>query len=1067
MTTTNSISNRLTQQFFLLAFGPLLLIALIVPYSVYQIQKEQTLARQYQIAQSLASRINMILNELDFVLHHSAADLSGSSLNSSQQRDMLEELLSYKATFQAVTLIDTNGQKVLGTYYTKAEDNSAKRTYKNSPTFLQAQKSGQLALGPVRYNQDTREPVATAILPIINVQTNRATGYLVATIRLKKAWNVVSDISHRNNVQAYITDNSGKIIAHTDPSVVLKGTEVTMPLLSGLEAGVSGAYSLISYTRLDYANRHFHIGVEEPVKTALDGATEITLYITALIFAALILATWLATRARAQIVNPLKDLNQVVKAIMEGQTSKRAQIIQNDEIGDLAGSFNEMTDRTLTLFQEARRAEKKYRDIFDHAVEGLFQTTLDGTFIDANPSLARMLGYKSSDDLIGSVANISRDIHVDENARQDLMAPLLSGAKMVQRELLCKRKDGSYVWLETTIQAIYDNSGHIAYLEGSAEDITEKKKTDEALKRSHAEDRLQDRLLRHALQSHGLDHYTAVSLDVILNDRSLLNCLDVGAIFINDKPDSTNTLRLATKNNFPPQLQLSCAKIDYGTCLCGKAAVDQQILFTHGHTKEIELSPPEFSENGHCSIPIISGGRTIGVLFLLYAPDQMPGEKEYQLLRRIVDILGMGIARRLDERAIQNMNDELEQRVKERTRELDKANASLEVTAQKAEEANLAKSAFLSRMSHELRTPLNGILGFAQLIQMAREKNSEKVSSFSEQIISAGNHLLNLINEILDLAKIESGQVPLSIETINLEEAIEDTLDIIRPQTKEHNITLEKNWINLPRPALIDADHIRIKQILMNLLSNAVKYNRTNGKVGIDLSFPTEHQLKISISDTGVGIPPESLDRLFSPFERLEAEHSDIEGTGIGLTITRNLVELMEGQIEVESEPGVGSTFHVTFPLPAHKNPAPVGSARPDLRNCAPNPLILGPNLHRVLYVEDNPANLHFMQSVFDQFQEFNLDMATTAAQGIDKARDTRPDLILMDIHLPDINGIDAFKELQKYSTTRDIPVVAVSANAMPSDIKKGLKAGFRDYITKPIDIPQLLDCIHKIFDQN
>jgi signal transduction histidine kinase/CheY-like chemotaxis protein len=374
----------------------------------------------------------------------------------------------------------------------------------------------------------------------------------------------------------------------------------------------------------------------------------------------------------------------------------------------------------------------------------------------------------------------------------------------------------------------------------------------------------------------------------------------------------------------------------------------------------------------------------------------------------------------------------------------------LELTDAKAaaEMANLAKSEFLSNMSHELRSPLNAILGFAQLLASDTTPQTASQKESTAQILQAGWYLLDLINEILDLALIESGKLLLSLEPMSLVEVMLECQTMIEPQARKSGITM--TFHPMPQPWFVRADRTRVKQILLNLLTNAIKYNHEGGTVVVECVVKSPERLRISVRDTGAGLAADKLSQLFQPFNRLGQQAGGEEGTGIGLVMTKRLTELMGGVIGVESTVGVGSVFWVEL-IRAAKPQAPSRS-----REVAPAPPALVQDAgeqRTLLYVEDNPANLKLVEQLMDRRPNMRLLGAADASSGIELARSQRPDVILMDINLPGISGIRALKVLREDPLTRHIPVVAISANAMPHDIRKGLDAGFFHYLTKPIRV--------------
>ena len=364
-----------------------------------------------------------------------------------------------------------------------------------------------------------------------------------------------------------------------------------------------------------------------------------------------------------------------------------------------------------------------------------------------------------------------------------------------------------------------------------------------------------------------------------------------------------------------------------------------------------------------------------------------------------------------------------------------------------AEKANLAKSDFLSSMSHELRTPLSAILGFAQLIESGSPQPTPSQKRSIEQILKAGWYLLELINEILDLSQIESGKLPLSLEPISLNEVVRECQAMIEPQAQKSGIRMTFPRFEIPH--FVKADRTRVKQVLINLLSNAIKYNKAGGSVVVDYIESTPGRIRICVKDTGEGLSPDKLMQLFQPFNRLGKEAGVEEGTGIGLMVSKRLVELMKGEIGVESTIGVGSVFWIDLNLTAE--PRRAAAAKPTA--VAQAQVQAGAQLRTLLYVEDNPANLMLVEDLIARRPDIRLLSATDGNGGIKIARASRPDMILMDINLPGISGIQALKILRADPATAHIPVIALSANAMPRDIEKGIKAGFFRYLTKPIKI--------------
>jgi len=378
------------------------------------------------------------------------------------------------------------------------------------------------------------------------------------------------------------------------------------------------------------------------------------------------------------------------------------------------------------------------------------------------------------------------------------------------------------------------------------------------------------------------------------------------------------------------------------------------------------------------------------------------------------------------------------------------AEASLIRARDDAERANRAKSEFLSRMSHELRTPMNAILGFAQVLEL--ESIAPEHKDYIREIHRAGDHLLELINELLDLSRIETGKLAVQVQPIALQSILSQALQITQAMREERQIALLQYCQN---EVQILADATRLRQILVNLLTNAVKYNHAGGRITIACQPQSDTMLRIAVADTGPGIAPEQQHLLFRPFERLGAELSEVEGVGIGLALSKQLAELMGAKIGVDSTPGVGSTFWLdlalaplSMPLTSNTNQPP---GKKSQQKC------------KVLYVEDNAANLKLVEVLLRRQPDIDLITATNGEYGLELARRYQPDAILLDIHLPGMDGYALLDTLKADAATSAIPVLALSADAMPVDVARGLKAGFKRYLTKPIDGKELIAAIREV----
>jgi CheY-like chemotaxis protein len=387
----------------------------------------------------------------------------------------------------------------------------------------------------------------------------------------------------------------------------------------------------------------------------------------------------------------------------------------------------------------------------------------------------------------------------------------------------------------------------------------------------------------------------------------------------------------------------------------------------------------------------------------------------------------------------------MEAEVLRRTHDLQLLNSDLEA-------ANAAKSEFLSRISHELRTPLTVILGYGELLELTEMGDEQR--RWTSLIYKAGKHLLKLVEDILDVSRLEAGNMRIAVEPISVADLILDTLDLVRPLAAARGISLHSR-LNAAASSYVLADNQRLKQVLINLISNAIKYNRPDGEVRLEVSRGAGDRIWISITDTGLGLSEAEQERLFAPFERLDAAERGIEGTGLGLALSRHLTIAMGGEMTVRSQVGAGSTFAVGF---ASVVPAVVEERPPAVR-----PLLAQREYGQprsILYVEDTVANVTLIEHILKQRPGVTLIPAMLGGTALELAREHRPDMILLDLHLPDLPGREVMRRLQADPATRGIPVVVLSADATKRHLDQLLAAGARAYLTKPIGVIRLLEVI-------
>ena len=528
--------------------------------------------------------------------------------------------------------------------------------------------------------------------------------------------------------------------------------------------------------------------------------------------------------------------------------------------------------------------------------------------------------------------------------------------------------------------------------------------------------------------------------------------------------DTGDTLRILHLDDSPIDRELAAGVLKSHNVDCTITPVADREAFEaalHSQTFDIIISDfnmPGFDGATACAIsqkaapdtPFIFLSGTVGeeraVLLLQQgATDYVLKDRMARLgsaVKRARDGRHMKTARVRAEEELRQLNAMLEQRIDERT-------AELAAARQEADRANRAKSEFLSRMSHELRTPLNAVLGFAQILDLEQPRPEQRESI--RHIMSGGRHLLDLINEVLDIARIESGNLSMSLEPVALDSVLAQAVELINPLAAQRSIAITRQ--QAVSELAVVADRQRLNQIVLNLLSNAVKYNRPHGTITISTQRPTPDRCRIVVTDTGAGIPPAKIELLFQPFQRLGAEHTTVEGTGLGLMLSAALAQMMGGQVGVDSVVDQGSAFWVELT---------VASAQERVASVDAHERASGdrPTTGTILYIEDNVANVRLMERVMQQRPGLDLLHASLGADGLSMLRTARVDLVFLDMHLPDMTGDEVMRKIWESPDTRNIPVVVLTADASPAVARRITAAGAAGCLAKPFNITRLLGTI-------
>ncbi|HYN60442.1 MAG TPA: ATP-binding protein [Rubrivivax sp.] len=651
--------------------------------------------------------------------------------------------------------------------------------------------------------------------------------------------------------------------------------------------------------------------------------------------------------------------------------------------------------------------------LFELLPIGAYQSSTEGRQLRANQALVRLNGYATERELRAAVTDIAQEWYVDPQRRGEFMHLMQRDGQVTDFvSEVYRHKSRERIWVRENAHVVRAADGAPLYYEGTVEDIDRQRRTELALQASERRFRAfteKSQVLTVVCDAHSRVSYVSPA------SRRLLGC------------EPERLLHSRVSDWLHPD-DVSQAKADLAAVL-------------------------DFSNSGEetvCRVRHADGSwRHLAVL----ANNCLADPAVAGVVLNLRDVSG----RMRAEAALRALNAELEQRVQQRTLELVHAR-------DEAQSANRAKSEFLSRMSHELRTPMHAILGFAQLLDTdPAPALGVPQRGHLREILRAGERLLSLINELLDLARIEAGHLLLQPEAVDVHALVLECMRTIEPLAQRHAVQLVQP-VHAPGDYSVFANRERLRQVLLNLLSNAIKHNRRGGQVRVQCEHESATTLRLVVSDNGAGLDAMQKDRLFHAFERLGADKAAIEGAGIGLALSKRLVELMHGQIGLDSEVGVGSRFWVRLARADSAAAAPAASATvpAEAVDRDAGAALLGGT---VLYIEDNAVNVLLMEAMIEQQTRLRLISAALPETGLEMARAQRPDLILLDIQLPGIDGYEVLRRLRADSATRDIPVFAVSAHAIAVDIARGRAAGFDDYLTKPIDQRLLLAALQRALD--
>jgi PAS domain S-box-containing protein len=783
------------------------------------------------------------------------------------------------------------------------------------------------------------------------------------------------------------------------------------------------------------------ITYEDPAMafSPLHAAWRTTLLSTLLV---LLLTSGVAVILAQILMAPISRLTQAAAQIATGDLSTKAPVESRDEIGTLAHTFNSMLAGLARAQQEVRESEALYRSLVDYSPD-MITVHSEGKVLFINPAGLRLLGASGTDDFVGKplMDMIPPQDQVMAMEELEYVQMIGQSSPLLQRKM--HRLDGTTFDAEFRVIPI-SYAGRPA-MQFVMRDITERKAAEEKIHQLLAEVARHRVDLEHRVAQR-TDELNALNLrlqDELTERQRLVQSLQESeerfhlvfetspdAIFLLDPHDPTGLWRIIDCNDAAGQM--------------------------NGYTREELIGQPLDILNVKKSTPedFAASLEQLRQEVMLRGIEAQHQHRDGQIfpIEYSTSLLKLG-----DREMVLGIDRDITER-----KQVEEA---LRHTKEVAEAASRAKSEFLSRMSHELRTPMNAILGFAQLLSMSQKDPLSVVQKERvKQIVKGGEHLLDLINEILDISRIEAGRVQISLEPVSIRASIQEALDLTAPLANQRSIQFQ---LSLDRDAnpYVMADRQRLKQILLNLLSNAVKYNRAGGLVAI-LCEPAPSDgaarsaWRISVTDTGPGISPEDVPHLFVPFERLAADQSNVEGSGLGLALARRLVELMKGQIGVESVIGQGSTFWIE--LPAAESQLDSLQRRGGTAKLP----AMSDTTRTILYVEDNRANFELVQQVLADSGHIELLWAADPETSLTLAHQHHPDVILLDLHLGGRDGAEVLRQLKASSQTSNIPVVVVSADATAGRAERLMALGAHSYLTKPLDVQLFIQRIEKLLNE-